>query len=278
MLKSLLFSFIILLTVPSWGQFTSLITDPSGDGSNGSLLDGTELSYRYDSTSDSIWFKVDVANLNATTAQAIGVNIMVNISGAGSTFNFWGASPNSDPFHFLLTTWVTGTAPNTYSGTIGIADAAGVNSTNFTNLSSGNISVNADMSGGAITLGLKREDLFPDSFFSGNTITAKIAAAVGSNQFWNDDIYSSAASISLTRTFVGLEENAIVANPYPNPATDEFNFENPELLNANLYSATGQLIKNIEPAAKQRVDISALQAGTYFLVLEDGNKRSIVKL
>lgn len=277
MLRTLLLSFILLHSFSASSQFINLITDPVGDGSDPNLLDGTSLSYFYDSAKDSLWFKIDVANLNGTTSQALGVNIMINVAGAGNTFNFWGSAPNSDPYHFLLTTWVTGSAPSNYSGTIGIADASGVNSSSFTNLSSNNVSVTVDMAAGSIILGLKRDALFPDALFTNNNVVAKIAAAVGSNQFWNDDIYNNTINMSLSKSSVGLEEYVLNIAPYPNPVVDKFSFENPRLLSGGIYNALGQLAKKFDPELHQTIDLSGFDSGLYFLVFTNGQSKSIIK-
>ncbi len=177
----------------TWNE---LITDVSGDGANMALLDGTKLEYQYDQDADSIWFRVSVANLNSSNLAALGVNIMFNIPGGGSTFNFWGTD-NSNPYHKLLTTWVNGSHPSSYTGTIGIANASGVNVMNYTNLKSGNITITADSLNQNIVLGLKRNDLVTNEDITGDSIIVGIAAAVGSDIYWNDDIYAPSAKIKI---------------------------------------------------------------------------------
>ena len=143
-------------------DYTSVATDACSDGNNSALLDGTRLEYKYDSNSDSLWFLVSVNAL--TSSQHIGINVMVNIPGGGSTFNFWGNN-NMDPYHKLLTFWVTGTAPSNYTGTIGITNAAGVNAQTWTSLSTNNIVAFADVANKTIRLGIKRTDLITDVEF-----------------------------------------------------------------------------------------------------------------
>lgn len=197
--------------------YTSVTSDACGDGNNTALLDGTRLEYKYDSNSDSLWFLVSVNAL--TSSQDIGVNVMINIPGGGSTFNFWGNS-NTDPYHKLLTFWVTGTAPSNYSGTIGITNAAGVNAQTWTNLFSNNIAPYVDVVNKTIRLGIKRTDLITDVEFPGNSITIKAAAAVGSNTSWNDDIYSSSASITLTKTGCNTSSHPGYTNIVTDPCFD----------------------------------------------------------
>ena len=181
--------------------FTSLATDACGEGANSALLDGTRLEFKYDAINDSIWFLLTVNSVSSS--QAIGVNVMVNIPNGGPVFNFWGTE-NTDAYHKLLTFWVTGNAPSSYSGTIGIADSSGVDGNDFTNLFQNNITCNVNTSDKTILLGINRADLIPNTNFIGNTITVKIAAAVGSDQAWNDDIYNAASTMTITKNSVNI--------------------------------------------------------------------------
>jgi len=174
--------------------YTTIATDVCGDGANAALLDGTRLEYMYDATSDSLWFLATVNEVSSS--QAIGLNVMLNIPNGGSTFNFWG-DDNQNAFHKLITVWVTGTAPSSYSGTIGVADADGVANANFTNLSADNISVVVNTEDKTILIGMKRTDAISSTEFSSGSITVGVAGAVGSNESWNDDIYSASGSMTL---------------------------------------------------------------------------------
>ena len=197
--------------------FTSLIVDSCGDGAQSALLDGTRLSFRYDNATDSLWF---LQSVNAVTAsQAIGVNIMVNIPGGGSTFNFWGDN-NKNAFHKLLTVWVTGSAPSSYSGQIGIANAQGVELGNtggpvesYINESQNNISIHVNTDTKTLLMGLKRTHLIPDSLFTGSSISVNIASAVGSNDAWNDDLYASSATMTLTKAVVSGTIPTLTTSP-----------------------------------------------------------------
>lgn len=175
--------------------YTNIVTDDCGDGADEALLDGTRLEFRYDAASDSIFF---LATVNAlTVSQAIGVNVMLNIPNGGSTFNFWG-NDNTAAYHKLITAWVTGSAPSSYSGTIGVADAAGVNAQDYTNLSANNISIVVNTTDKTIELGMKRTDVITNTEFSGSSITVGVAGAVGSNQSWNDDLHSASGAMTIS--------------------------------------------------------------------------------
>ncbi len=270
----LLFVFGLLISNMTSAQtFTGIATDAFNDGSNPNLLDGISLEYHYDAASDTLSFRANVINLSSNSS-AFGVNVMVNIPGGGSTFNFWGTN-NMNPFHRLLTVWVTGTAPSNYTGTIGISDASGVSAQNYTSLSSNNIAISAV--GNNIVLKLKRSDLIPDTYFSGNTITCGVAGAVGSNTAWNDDIYSPSGSMTITKNFASSTKDVQAKtgfdfSVYPNPAWDVVNISlDKELKGAHaiLYNSFGQRVLSQEfSGAKHQLNIAALTKGVYWLSLE----------
>ncbi len=252
--------------------FTTIATDVSGDGDFPGLLDGTQLEYFYDATTDSITFRVTVTNFSANQ-QAVGVNVMVNIPNGGQTFNFWGWD-NGAAYHRLMTTWVTGTPPN-YSGTIGIADNAGINANNYTNLSANNIKISL---GGAnqILLQVKRSDLIPDSFFgTSNTITCVCAAAVGSNTSWNDDIYSPSGTITINKGFPTsvldmTKQNNLPLRIYPNPAAGQVTISaDKHLKNANVkvMNQYGQVVQEVSNVSGQNysLETSSFSAGFYII-------------
>lgn len=257
-------------------------TDPSGDGSNANLLDGTGLSYAYDQPSDSVWFKVDVNNLSSNLMN-VGVNLMVNIPSGGSTFNFWGNN-NTAAFHKLVTVWVTGTPPSSYTGTIGVSDAAGVGSSNYISLSQNNISISVNASAQNIVLGMKRVDLVTDTEMGGQQVTMEVAAAVGSSTAWNDDVYVAGRTMTIDKEAVGLNENRVDATKwsvYPNPTrnviTLEWEAENGLRQQLEVRDVTGRLIQSQDLGdafsgfQRHQLDLSALASGYYTVrLLSDG--------
>ncbi len=182
-----------MVSLNTFSQWTTIATDVTGDGSVASLLDGTELEFRYDSTNDSLWFRISTSTINSNQSMDLGFNIMVNYAGGGSTFNFWGSN-NLNPYHKLVTGWVVGLPPSNYFGTIGIGDATGVSTTNYTNLFSDNLAIIVNTSASTIEIGMKRLDLIPNSAMGQPILTA---AAVGASNSWNDDIYSASGIMTL---------------------------------------------------------------------------------
>jgi len=188
-----------IFTLSSQAQtWTGVANDPANDGSTPGWLDGQALSYYYDSAADSIWFKLDVFNLNPNSS-AWGINVQLSIPGVSPSGNWWGTQNSSFSYNKLVTAWVTGTAPSNYSGTIGIANLAGVGSGNYDNLASNNMTITADVPNNTILVGMPRTDVVTNSEMGGNSsITVGIAGSVGSNVGWNDDIFSSSASLTIT--------------------------------------------------------------------------------
>lgn len=249
---------LALFSFSSFAQWTTVTTDAVGDGASPALFDGTEFSYRYDQASDSLYFKLDIDNLSMSNSGAVGVNVMVNIPGGGSTFNFWG-NDNTDPYHFLLTAWVTGSAPSNYSGTVGIGSGGSPN-----NVIMNNLSINVDVPNKSIVIGVDRNDLVPDMFFSGNSITVVAAAAVGSNMAWNDDLYQPGASITITKSSISIEEEEdLQLALYPNPATDFLNFPTSVNGSFEIFDVAGNPVLSGEVDASGRIDIQQLSSGMY---------------
>jgi len=265
---------VFISSVAQSQNWTTIATDASGDGVDGALLDGTKLEFSYDQPKDSLWFRVTVASMTTPQTAALGVNIMVNIPGAGSTFNFWGTN-NMNPFHKLITVWVTGAPPSAYTGTIGIANSTGVNASNYTNLSSNNISIKVDAASSTIILGLKRTDFITDSEFSGGTITCSVAAAVGSNTNWNDDIYSPSGTMMLSKSngVSALSFSEFSLNLYPNPSSNTLYISSPNIItyHVEIINPMGQEIScvNLEPGAT--INIDQLEKGLYMVrIKSDG--------
>jgi hypothetical protein len=269
--------FIIGICNPSFAQtWTSIATDQTGDGSQGSLLDGTELEYYYDDIADSVWFRITTANMNSSHASALGINIMVNYPGGGSTFNFWGSS-NSAAYHRLVTAWVTGAPPSSYSGTIGIANATGVNSANFTNEQSNNLDLTTDVNTKTVVVGIKRDQLIPQSAMGQPILTA---AAVGSNQFWNDDIYSPSGTMTLNQSSVGIDNNTQTnIKIFPNPTSQYISINREQVGDENISVVIFDLLGRpvFETATStDKIDVSHLSKGTYLLQLVCGKKEPVI--
>ncbi len=167
---------------PEW---TSIATDPERDGMYSGVLDGKELWYWYDQDLDNIVFKVDV--YGTIDPNTIGINIVMNIPGDPTVASWWGAN-SSFRFNRLVTLWITGTPPSDYSGTVGICNAAGAQAMNYMNLARGNIGIAVQPGTSSYVFSFPREDLISDELLEAGPVNISAIAAVGTNQFWNDDI------------------------------------------------------------------------------------------
>lgn len=278
-MKNLLFAIIFCsaafgANAQSW---TTITSDAIGDGSSPNLLDGTMLEYSYNPTTDSLHFRVTVASISASQKTNFGVNVMVNLSGV-SKFNFWGTS-NTNTWSKLVTTWVSGAPP--YAGTIGIADAQGVNTQSWTNLKANNISIVMNEAAKTITLGMKRSDLITNAEMGGKTsISVKAAAAVGSSSMWNDDIYSLTGTMTLSGVTTSVQNvHEQTAQVYPNPAHESVSVVVPtyETINGQVHISdiTGRVfaLPTTVSSNTALLDIQNLAQGIYWVdvVTNNGN-------
>lgn len=243
----------------------TIATDPAGDGASAGLLDGTLHEYWYDQVTDSLWFRFTVDQLSSANQSAFGVNVMVDWGPPSVVFQWWG-NDNNGFFNRLLSVWVTGSPPSNYTGTIGIADADGVLMGNYTNLSSNNVSIFMDVSAKTITLGLKRDDFIPAVALGAIIVTA---GAVGSDQFWNDDIWDFAGGFMVISGPSGMSldeetnDNNIVV--YPNPAsthTSVVSYTNTFIEEVQVVDMTGRVAVQ---SSSTDVDVSSLTPGMYFV-------------
>ena len=177
-------------------QIYSVATfDAKGDGRDPSLPDAAQLAYRYDKDQDMLWFRI--ALYGQPNKEAFGVNIAIDTGGDDSTkANWWGAN-KTFKFDRLVTANVTRAADG-FAGTIGVADAAGVNAKQMTNLHQNNLQIRVE--GDAIIIGVKRTDIT-------DKMTMKLVAAVGSNEQTNDDLPNAGSvPIDLSKSTPGVRE------------------------------------------------------------------------
>lgn len=178
--------------------YTVLSFDPKGDGRDPSLADAAQLAYRYDKAQDLLWFRI--ALYGQPNEHAFGVNLVIDTGGDDSTkMNWWGANKTLR-FDRLVTAWVThrDKGDKGYEGTIGVADAAGVNAKQLTNLRQNNLQIKVE--GDSIVIGIKRTDIT-------DKLKMNLIAAVGSNEQWNDDIPNAgSATIDLSKPTPGVRE------------------------------------------------------------------------
>ncbi len=71
---------------------------------------------------------------------------------------------------------------------------------------------------------------------------------------------------------LGVEENALQINVYPNPAKDRVVIEGIEAAEVNVYNALGQVVKTVR--GTNEIDLSGLVEGVYMLRITDAEGKS----
>src|SRR5215510_14165394 len=207
--KFALFLALILLapTITTAQVYTVLTFDGKGDGRDPSLADAAQLAYRYDQQQDMLWFRI--ALYGQPNRDAFGVNLAIDTGGDDSTkMNWWGAN-KTFKFDRLVTAAVT-RSDKGFEGTIGVADAAGVNAKQMNNLRQNNLQI--EVQGDSIVIGVKRTEIT-------GKMTMKLIASVGSKEQWNDDIPNAgSAAIDLTKPTPGVREIDVSRNNLVLPA------------------------------------------------------------
>lgn len=268
-------SMLIAMTSNIRAQEWKPLSSDGGSDASGTGPDGTKLEYYYDETSDELSFRISTTGISAAQAADIGVNIMINVPKAGATFKFWG-NVNKAAYHRLVTAWVKGSPPSNYTGTIGIANAAGVNTTSWTNLHRNNLDIQVSPAEGTIVVSMAREDLITDAMFmASGTKQFAVAAATGTSSRWGDDIYKAGDKLSLDLLPVGTIDLSALQNDlsiFPNPISGS------ELHVAGLtakgsfeiYSTSGAMMSQGRVSAgRQVISTGSLEPGLYVLRLYD---------
>jgi len=163
----------------TWKQ---LAAESANDGRNPNWAEAKALSFYYDASTDTLWFKFDLERL--PNPNAFGLNLIVDTDQNQQTgANWWG---NNKTFKYdrLVTVWVIKTGPNRYRGAVGIGDTHGIQRGRYTNLFQNNLAFRADAEKKIFLLGFKSAELDKDGQFD-------LMGEVGSNVGWNDDVPDS---------------------------------------------------------------------------------------
>ena len=164
--------------------WTVLATDKETDGRNPNWAEAKALAYFYDTATDTLWFKIDLAR--QPNPAVIGMNVAADTDQNQNTGANWWGSNRAFKYDKLVTVWVLKAAGNSYRGAAGLADANGAQIGRFTNLFQNNLAFHVDAEKKFMLLGFKSKQLDEDGNFN-------LIAAVGSNAGWNDDIPQSKA-------------------------------------------------------------------------------------
>lgn len=253
--------------------------DSKNDVMRTDWADCTKMEYAYDEASDEISFRFTIANMSPSIAADFGINVMVNIEGSSSgTFKFWGTNNRTDKFHYILTAWVTGTAPSNYTGTIGVANATGAKNSIMNNLHAGNLDLVVDETEGTITVTVARDEFIPDADIKGaQSVNLKIAGATGNSMGWNDDVYNSSKTIELSLggtvgTTTALERSTL--NVFPNPANNQVQISGLGTDQRSIsYTIINQMGQQVQSGALQNgtVNVAALPKGVFYIRMNEAS-------
>jgi tetratricopeptide (TPR) repeat protein len=163
----------------AWKQLTA---DSPNDGRNPNWAEAKALSYYYDASTDTLWFKFDLERL--PNPNAFGSNLIVDTDQNQQNGASWWGNNKTFKYDRLVTVWVIKTGSNRYRGSVGIGDARGIQLGRYTNLFHNNLAFLADAEKKIFLLGFKSAELDNDGRFN-------LIGEVGSNVGWNDDVPDS---------------------------------------------------------------------------------------
>jgi hypothetical protein len=162
-------------------SWTSLATDPKGDGLHPRLPDAKELSYAFDPKTGTVWFKVSV--YDPLPERWFGINVAIDDDGnPDNGMTWWGT--NKFKFDHLATAYFN-RAEGYWQGIAGVADSDGAGHFRLANISR-EVKVALDRDQRAILLGIPRSAI-------GTAQTIRVIATVGSNMVNNDDVPNEGA-------------------------------------------------------------------------------------
>ena len=120
-----------------------------------------------------------------------------------------------------------------------------------------------------------------DFTFANNNTNIAIIWAQGSGTILN--YHSARGAASLSRTTLGVEDFSLNATSiYPNPALGAFYIKTKtNLSKVNLYNQTGALVRTIKVtdySKEVELSVSNVQAGVYFLELQNDSEKSWKKV
>jgi hypothetical protein len=280
-MQKILYLFILLFSpfFASAQTWTQLATDPGNDGVDATLLDATNLSYRYVPSTDSLFVKINVAQ---GKYPLYGVNIIFGVNNpAAGAATYWGSTQNTNfIYNRILTEWSYGVA----LGIGGIADAIAFSNGDPKNLCDYTVSycfqTYIDTFSDHYIYRIKLSDIFPSDTFDAN-----IMAAVGSNLAWNDDIPNSGSGhifIVKNPTAISSISNDVANNFFvPNPGSGVFlvqNLPDSKRYKANILNSIGQTVYREEVFNGFKIHLENLPNGVYFVHLESDGYKTIQRI
>lgn len=271
MKKSLFTSILLSLTLLSFGQWSTIATDPNNDSGG---LEATSLEFQYDQAQDKVMFRINVTNLSSYS------------SGPAADFNFQLpnglASGKPSGTHWTSSTLVHksayiycdagGTAPSSYTFNSWSQRIEETNSKDV--LCTNCVTINVDVANNQITYTFDRKDIISDTEMGGkDTAVITLVANAGHDVGWDDNI-TETATFTIIRNTTDISTVEIPEiTVYPNPTSNILNFKGSEEISEVLIKdITGKVLKKLVSYAIKNIDVSELAKGTYFVTLSNEQK------
>lgn len=161
-------------------NWTLLASEDKPDAANTANADAKRVSYDFNTSSDMLWFKIELEKTIDHTN--IGFNLVIDGDLDQSTgSSWWGNSNGSFIYDRLGTLFVRETNGGKYAGTIGVSDDEYLLNSDFTHEAVNSFRLALDEKNNIWYIGVPLVDIDEDGQFD-------FSIAVGSSSSWNDDI------------------------------------------------------------------------------------------
>src|SRR5581483_6065865 len=157
-------------------SWTSVATDPQGDGLQKRLPDAKDLSYAIDSPNDRVWFRI--VAYTPLPERWFGMSVAIDDDGnPDNGMAWWGT--NKIKFDRLVSAFLF-EGDGYWQGYAGVSDSAAVARGNMNSISS-DVTVSVDRARNAVLLGVPRAALGPAA-------AIRVVGTIGSMLANNDDV------------------------------------------------------------------------------------------
>jgi hypothetical protein len=274
----------LMISMTSFGQWTTLITDASGDASGGGL-DGTVLEYRYDEPNDKVLFRITCTNLSmhsGTPSADFSFALPNGLDSGGPTGTHW---TSSTPVHKTAASYADpgGSAPSTYTfSSMGAWQDEIVETSSGASLCASTcVAINTNVAMNQITYTFDRTGIITDTEMGGNSAIVGLVMNVGNNIGWADAITHSQGGASnitftITKTATSIDnlKEIIGFNIYPNPTSNTLYLDYKEdIRKIIIHDVTGKEVLQINGVQINSLDVADLERGLYFVSIFDNSQQ-----
>ena len=177
MKKSILTLNLLALSLFSFGQWTTIATDPGGDSGG---LEATSLEFQYDDAQDKVMFRMNVTNLSTySSGPAADFNFQLpnGLESGKPSGTHWSSTTPVHKSAFIYCD-AGGTAPSNYTYNSWSQRIEETNSKDV--LCMNCVTINVDVANNQITYTFDRKDIISDAEFGGkDTAVITLVANAG---------------------------------------------------------------------------------------------------